>query len=178
MNNNLPKVRLRALEPEDLEFFYSIENDPELWYISDYTTPYSHYVLHSFIANSTCDIYKDGQVRWVIENEQGYTVGMIDLTNFDPHHVRAELGIVIAKLYRGKKYALSALHQLIVYATEVLHLHQMYALILADNEASLALHEYAGFTRSGLLKDWFWTSAGYSDAYIMQLFLNTNKREL
>lgn len=61
------------------------------------TTPYSRYVLHDFIANSTCDIYKDGQVRWAIENEEGEVVGMIDLTNFDPHHSRAETGIVIAK---------------------------------------------------------------------------------
>lgn len=172
MNINLPKVKLRALEPEDLEFFYNIENDPDLWDISDYTTPYSHYVLHNFIANSTCDIYKDGQVRWVVENEQRDIVGMIDLTNFDPHHAKAELGIVIAKEYRGKKYAISALHQLIEYATNVLHLHQLYALIQPDNEISLALHEDAGFTCNGMLKDWFRTSKGYSDACILQLLLN------
>lgn len=100
MTNSLPTVKLRALEPEDLEFFYSIENDPELWDVSDYTTPYSRYVLHDFIANSTCDIYKDGQVRWAIENEEGEVVGMIDLTNFDPHHSRAETGIVIAKIQK------------------------------------------------------------------------------
>lgn len=173
MNSNLPIVRLRALEPEDLDFFYNIENDPELWDISNYTTPYSHYVLHTFIANCTCDIYKDGQVRWVIENEQGAMVGMIDLTNFAPHHAKAELGIVIAKEHRGKKYALSALRQLITYATDVLHLHQLYALVLPDNDVSLALHQYVGFTRSGILKDWFRTSKGYSDAYIMQLTLNS-----
>lgn len=121
MTNSLPTVKLRALEPEDLEFFYSIENDPELWDVSDYTTPYSRYVLHDFIANSTCDIYKDGQVRWAIENEEGEVVGMIDLTNFDPHHSRAETGIVIAKKYRRNKYALSALLQLISYAGSVLH---------------------------------------------------------
>lgn len=171
MTNSLPTVKLRALEPEDLEFFYSIENDPELWDVSDYTTPYSRYVLHDFIANSTCDIYKDGQVRWAIENEEGEVVGMIDLTNFDPHHSRAETGIVIAKKYRKNKYALSALLQLIRYAGSVLHLRQIYALINTDNERSVSLHEYVDFVKGTTLKDWFRTSNGFADAYAMQLFL-------
>ena len=55
MTNSLPTVKLRALEPEDLEFFYSIENDPELWDVSDYTTPYSRYVPVSY---THLDVYK------------------------------------------------------------------------------------------------------------------------
>lgn len=174
MNSNLPQIKLRALEPEDLDFFYNIENNPELWDISDFTTPYSRYALHHFIAHSTCNIYKDGQVRWVVENEKGDRVGLIDLSNFDPHNSSAELGIVIAREHRGHKYALAAMRQLIVYATDVLHLHQLYALILCDNEISIAMHQQAGFSTSGLLKGWFRTSRGYSDAYIMQLVLNAN----
>ena len=32
------KVHLRAMEPEDLDWMYSIENDPELWDVSNFST--------------------------------------------------------------------------------------------------------------------------------------------
>ena len=57
---NLTKVRLRAMEPEDLDFLYNIENDRELWNVGNTNVPYSRYVLHDYIANATNDIYSDG----------------------------------------------------------------------------------------------------------------------
>ena len=68
---NLTKVRLRAMEPEDLDFLYNIENDRELWNVGNTNVPYSRYVLHDYIANATNDIYSDGQVRMIVENAEG-----------------------------------------------------------------------------------------------------------
>ena len=36
---------LRALEPEDLDFLYIIENDSSLWKFGASNVPYSKYVL-------------------------------------------------------------------------------------------------------------------------------------
>ena len=36
-------IYLRALEPEDLEFVYQIENDESIWEISNTITPYSRF---------------------------------------------------------------------------------------------------------------------------------------
>ena len=35
------KINLRALEPEDLEFLYQIENNESFWEISHTQTPFS-----------------------------------------------------------------------------------------------------------------------------------------
>ena len=80
---NLTTVRLRAMEPEDLDFLYNIENDRELWNVGNTNVPYSRYVLHDYIANATNDIYSDGQVRMIVENAEGCTVGMADLFDFN-----------------------------------------------------------------------------------------------
>ena len=40
---NKPKVVLRALEPEDLDLLYGIENNPEVWDVSPTNVPYSRY---------------------------------------------------------------------------------------------------------------------------------------
>ena len=41
-----PKVRLRAIEPEDLDTLYKIENDRTLWGIGPTNVPYSRFALH------------------------------------------------------------------------------------------------------------------------------------
>ena len=52
-------MRIRAIEPEDLELLYTIENDMSLWWISSQTAPLSRYHLRDYIANNEADIYKD-----------------------------------------------------------------------------------------------------------------------
>ena len=59
MTRSLPVVRLRAIEPEDLDMLYGIENDTKLWNVSVTNVPYSRYTLYEYVANSKNDIYSD-----------------------------------------------------------------------------------------------------------------------
>ena len=45
-NDSKPSVRLRAMEPEDLDTLYQMENDVEIWNVGTTNVPYSRYVLH------------------------------------------------------------------------------------------------------------------------------------
>ena len=56
VSTNAQRYTLRALEPEDLELLYSIENDDSIWKIGASNVPYSKYVLRDYIANSHNDI--------------------------------------------------------------------------------------------------------------------------
>ena len=89
------KVLLRALEPEDLDMLYQIENNRQLWDVGMTNVPYSRYALHDYIAHASVDIYTDKQVRLMIENQQGTIVGIVDIVDFNPQHLRAEVGIFI-----------------------------------------------------------------------------------
>ena len=56
------KLILRALEPEDLDFLYSIENDAELWDFGCANVPYSKFSLNNYIVGSTIiDAILDGK---------------------------------------------------------------------------------------------------------------------
>jgi len=165
-------VRLRAMEPEDLDLLYRIENDSQLWGVGATNVPYSRYLLHEYISNATGDIYTDRQVRLMIENEEGQVVGIADVMNFDPRHLRAELGIVIERAYRRQGYATDAIRQILDYARKVLHLHQLYAFVGCDNHASMELFSKVGFTREAELKDWLYGGKDYHSAIVMQYLLN------
>lgn len=171
MTRSLPVVRLRAIEPEDLDMLYGIENDTKLWNVSVTSVPYSRYTLYDYIANSKNDIYSDRQVRMMVENGGGEVVGIVDLINFDPKHLRAEIGIVIKREYRNRGYAQAAIGEICDYALNVLHLHQLYALVNRDNPHSLKLFEKTGFSVSSELKDWLFDGKNYHNAVLMQLFL-------
>lgn len=169
--SNAPTVTLRAMEPEDLDALYRIENDRQLWNIGSTNVPYSRYALHNYIADAKNDIYIDGQIRMMIENEGGIVVGVIDLVNFDAKHQRAELGIIIMEQYRRQGYAKSAILKLIQYARNVLHLNQIYAVVAVDNTNSRHCLTSLGFSSGVRLQQWLCNEGSYQDALVMQLFI-------
>ncbi|WP_106829057.1 GNAT family N-acetyltransferase [Parabacteroides pacaensis] len=163
------EIRLRAPEPEDLDVFYRWENDTELWKYGATLTPYSRYDLKNYLASSSHNIYRDNQLRLMIEQlSSGCTIGIIDLYDFEPHPGRAAVGILVDRDFRNKKVASQAIELLSTYAFSFLHIHQLYAHIPLSNAPSLSLFEKNGFVRSGVLKDWISAPEGYEDVVIMQ----------
>ena len=163
-----PLISLRAIEPEDLDLLYRIENDVCLWNVGRSNVPYSRYVLHDYVAHVTNDIYTDRQVRMMIDNAEGQTVGIVDLVCFDPTNRRAELGLIILNDYRRQGYATATLQQIHDYAHRILHLHQLYVYIDERNEASLSLFRQVGYTESAHISDWLFDGENYHDALLFQ----------
>lgn len=164
-------VSLRAIEPEDLDLLYKIENDASLWRVGSTNVPYSRYALHDYVSRACNDIYVDRQVRLMIENADGETVGILDIVDFNPQHLRAEVGIVIESRYRRQGYARAALRQAMDYSRTVIHLHQLYAIIDTSNADALSLFSSLGFEHSATLRQWLHDGHGYRDALLMQTFL-------
>ena len=166
----MKQVHLRAIEPEDLDMLYRVENDVKLWNVGITNVPYSRYALHDYVANASGDIYADHQVRLIVENGQKQVVGIADIVDFDPGNRRAEIGLVIEQPFRGQGYGLGAMKELQRYALEVLHLHQLYAIIDVQNETCLQMFRQLGYHESSCLKDWLYDGREYRDAIVMQTF--------
>jgi diamine N-acetyltransferase len=167
------KIHLRALEPEDLEFIYQIENDESIWELSNTQTPYSRFILKQYLKNANQDIYEAKQLRLVISDKENNPLGLIDIFDFDFKNKRAGIGILIRdKERRGKGYGAEAISLLVDYCFKQLNLHQLYCNINETNEPSLRLFKKAGFMTIGLKKDWNFSSEGFTSEYLLQL-INT-----
>ena len=163
------RVRLRAMEPEDLEIMYAMENDPQTWDVTNFSVPYSKYVLKQYMENSQCDMFADRQLRMMIVRcEDDAVVGTIDITDFAPMHSRGEVGIAVRKEYQGNGYASDALKLLCDYAFGFLFLKQLIVHVAADNEVSQRLFGSCGFVQCGLLKEWWFTGGEFKDVVLMQ----------
>lgn len=166
------ELRLRPVEPDDLEFHYRWENDPLLWNVSEFIAPYSQYALKTYIENELKGIFVTRQLRLMIELIDSETVvGTIDLFDFEPMHKRAGVGVFIVPEYQRKGVAFAALKLLADYAFGHLNLRQLHCNISLDNVASIKLFERAGFERAGVLKDWVWADGRFKSVAVYQ-FIN------
>ena len=163
------RIKLRALEPEDLDFLYALENDPGIWEVSGTLTPYSKKVLRDYLETAHRDIYEVKQLRLAICSGDKTPVGLIDLYDFDPRHQRAGLGIVISEPgNRDRGYGEEAIRLMVEYAFRVLGLHQLYASVGENNRRSRHLFEKLGFVKSGVRRHWWRTVTGYEDEWFYQ----------
>lgn len=163
-------ISLRALEPDDGKVLYIWENDAEVWRVSNTTAPYSQFAIDQYILNSG-DIYTTKQLRLMIilNSDPDKAVGTIDLFDFDPLNMRAELGILITNEFRGKGFAQEAIELMKDYSFNTLNLHQLYVHVPSDKELNIHLFAKCGFIQTGVLKQWRREKDKWTDEFIMQM---------
>ncbi|WP_139925706.1 GNAT family N-acetyltransferase [Hymenobacter sp. DG01] len=165
-------IFLRPLEAEDLDFLYALENNPEVWGVSDTLVPVSRHVLRQYLDSAAADFFEVRQLRLVIcAVATRQAVGTLDIFGFEPLHQRAGVGITILSEFRQQGYARAALILLLSYARQQLQLHQVYCTISVLNVASLQLFEGVGFSRVGVRREWLRTPDGWQDVVEMQYIL-------
>jgi diamine N-acetyltransferase len=164
------QIHLRALEPEDLDFLYQIENNESFWEVSHTKTPFSKFILKQYLENAHLDIFEAKQLRLLIEEKSTKKpLGMIDLFDFNPMHLRAGVGILIHPEFQQNGYASEALSLLINYSFSHLNVHQLYANITANNLKSISLFTKHHFKEAGIKKEWLLLNGKFINEILFQL---------
>jgi diamine N-acetyltransferase len=170
---NCQTHRLRAIEPGDVEQLLDWENDASTWWIGASLSPYSKAVMVKY-AEGDHDIYRDKQLRFMLDacDEKGlwYTVGAVDLYDYDPRNHRAGVGIVVDLNERRKGHALVGLYLLSRYAFEHLGAHQLYAEVPGGHDPSINLFKKAGYGGSEVRRDWVRKGTHWKDVILLQKF--------
>jgi diamine N-acetyltransferase len=163
-------ISLRALEPSDAELLYRWENNLKLWEVSFTQVPFSRFMLEEFVNSAHSDIYTNKQLRLMVDKTgSSETIGIIDLFEFEPQHLRAGLGIYIHDSFRKTGCATECVELIKEYCFSTLFLKQVYVHVNISNTASIALFEKTGFTKNGLKKCWNKTGLNtFEDVWFMQ----------
>lgn len=164
------ELKLRAVEPEDVDMMFQAESDEAAWLYSDYTAPLSRELLRQYALTYDADPFRSGQLRFIIEN--GKTpVGILDIFDISPRHLRADTGIYLLPKFRGKGLASKALEAAKDYSRNRLGLHQLTATVAQSNATAMLCYEKAGFKPTGTRPDWLRTTDGYQSANILTCLL-------
>ena len=121
-------IKLRYLEPSDLDNLFSIENDERYWHLSEVKKPYTKEDLFHYIQSSSSPIEAFGQLRFVIDIDSNLA-GLIDLYDYDSNSRKAGVGIILVDEYQKKGIANKSLELLKDYCKVELNLK----LIAFDN---------------------------------------------
>ena len=165
-------VRLRPLDPADLDTLFAWESTPDALAATDTSAPLSRHLLWEYLKTYSADIDQTRQLRlMIVDNATDEPVGTVDLFNFDPLNNRVEMGLYVAPDYRQRHLGRAAVDAVCRYAHGQLSLKQIYVIIRADNSAALALFDRYGFSRAGTLAAWIRRGGTYHDAIVLQYFL-------
>lgn len=163
-------IGLRAPEPYDVKNIFEWENDPEHWDSSSIVSSYSLHNIEEYVNGYDPDIFSTRQLRFMIvdSNDGDKPVGMIDIFDFDPVNRRAMTGFYVDGKSRGTGVCSRALKALQLLCSQRFGMHQLSAVAAVDNQASVSALKKAGFTESGVLKDWICRRGEFVDAVIVQ----------
>ncbi len=164
------EIYLRKPIINDVDFMLQMENDPEIWQVSQTVEPFSRSEIENFIRNSKHDLIDELQLRYiVILTDTNKQIGSIDLFEFDADRNCAGVGITILSEYRGRSFGSQALESLIEEAFQNLKLKELFCNIFTNNMASIRLFESKGFQKVKLLKKHTEIKGQAFDEYLYRL---------
>lgn len=143
-------VTLRPIEKTDSELLQSMLNSPYIETMTgSWNLPVSSYNQEKWVEN-----YRDSleTVRWMIELENGVTLGMVSLTdiNWVSRIAYINYKINVEERRRLKGDTKNALYIVVKYAFDEMGLHRIEGDILEYNVMSLKLIKSIGFVEEGI----------------------------
>lgn len=191
------EVRLRALEPEDVDRLYIWENDRDMWPFGGTRAPLSRHQLWEYATNYDANPFAAGQLRLIIEhatapdnvipqnsqssqssqssynsqNSQPSPIpcGVIDLYDIDPVNSRAMVGIMVAPQWRSRGIATRALELVGEYCRDTLGLATIASEVASDNLPSIRLFGgKAAYRQVGERPSWYRRGDRFVSALLFQ----------
>lgn len=163
------RIRLAAVEREDLPTFVAWLNDPEVREGLAMYLPMSMAQEERWFEKML-ERSPDSQPL-KIQAQTGDTwqlIGNMGLFDFDHHARSAEIGIMIGeKQYWNQGYGTEAVTLLLQHGFETLNLNRLMLRVYEDNPRAIRCYEKAGLSHEGRLRQARFHSGNYQDVLIM-----------
>ena len=157
------KVHLRGVEPSDADTFFAWR-DSDMERLTDFVRfPYSLEATRRHFDKMATSEAKDDLFDFVIENEAGEAVGIINSHTCDRRVGCFMYGLAIGSDYRRRGYASEAILLLLRYFFDELNYQKVSATVYSNNEPSQRLHESLGFTLEGRVRRVIFTAGQHFD---------------
>lgn len=159
-------LKLRAVEPSDIDFMCGVENDSAQWVQNSMQAPLSRENIANYIKNYNANPFAEGQLRLIAEDSDGVRIGIADLYELSAQNHTAFVGIYVIPSLRRRGIGTAMLESLAKYSHDVLNLRILGAKIASTNLGSLRLFKNSGFKQCGYLENWIQTGYRFFDLLI------------
>jgi len=157
-------VRLRALEPTDLERAYGWVNDREVTQYLMLRYPLSRAQEEKYLTETSSQGSSFLDVRLAIETLDGTLIGMTGLHRARPEDRGAELGIMIGdKSFWSNGYGTDAIQTLLRFAFDQMNMHKVALGVFEFNERAQVCYRKCGFIEEGRAREEYFQDGRYWD---------------
>jgi ribosomal-protein-alanine N-acetyltransferase len=141
------------LEQADSSAVFAMMSDSEAMRFWDWPAFAERETVDEIVAGQLADVRAGDALYWAVcLGSGGPVIGICDLSAFDVHHRRAEIGFLFARAYWGQGYAREAMETIMAHAFGPLGLERLWARFHTGNMASQNLLQKLGFAYEGTLK--------------------------
>ena len=166
------KIRLRAIEREDIPRFVLWMNDPEVIKYLLMNAPLSKAMEEKWFEKQLEKPVTESQIL-AIEAQVGdewVHIGNTGLHYMEPVTHESEFGIVIGnKDFWNKGYGREAARLILKHGFENLNLNRIYLYVVAENVRGIKAYEAAGFIKEGVLRQALYKNGKYNDIVVMSV---------
>jgi len=164
------RVRLRAIEREDIPTFVRWLNDREVTQFLLVNSPFSKAMEEEWFEGQLKHPPHEGQVLAIEAKvgDQWLHIGNTGIHQVDPVNHSAEFGILIGeKAYWNQGYGGEATRLALQHGFDDLNLHRIFLRVYANNPRAIACYTTAGFVLEGALRQAIYKNGAYIDEIVM-----------
>lgn len=163
-----PRLVLRKLTAQDADAIFFLRSDKRVIQFLGKEPMQTLEEAHEFIRSINQNLQTGKSILWgiALAEDPATLIGNICFWNIQKNNYRAEIGYVLHPEYWQKGYMKEALRVVISYGLGTMRLHSIEARIEAQNLASAASLESAGFVQEGYLKEDFFFRGKFLDTII------------
>jgi diamine N-acetyltransferase len=157
------RIRLRAIEYEDLPMLVEWRNNPQVNRFFFEHEPLSLVMQREWFERS---LQRKDEKFWIVETiDEAEPIGTVALVNIDWRNRKAEVGrvLIYPQEYRGSGYGIELMSLVLKFGFEHLNLNRLYCEVFADNRAALALYGRMGFREEGQFRKHIYRDGHYED---------------
>ena len=160
------RIRLRALEPEDMEAMWRWQNDWATQRLGDDSPDLAlsrDTVQRTFGPDS-------GFITYIIETLDGHVIGNCGYNEYSGRNRRCSVGIWIGEAeWRGRGYGTEAMRLLLDYLFQQMGLHRVALTVVADNAQAIASYQKCGFHEEGREREAVFKDGAWVDMLCMSV---------
>jgi RimJ/RimL family protein N-acetyltransferase len=157
------RVRLRAVEPSDIDVYRLWAHDSEAARAEDAIPfPAGEAEVRGWVEREAAR-REDEMFFFVIETLDKQVVGRINSHSVEPRQGTFMFALVILEEHRRKGYAAEAIWLLLRYYFEERRYQKCTSMVYAFNEPSIRLHERLGFQLEGRIRQMVYTRGAHHD---------------
>lgn len=176
------RVRLRAVERDDVKKFYEWVNDPDVTYGLGLYLPMSIVDEERWFDGIAQRDANEKPLAIEVRDGDGWKlIGNCRVFEIEWVNSSAELGIMIGdKSIWNQGYGTEVMTLLLRHGFETLNLNRIYLRVFSDNPRAKRAYEKTGFVEEGRLREAVFRHGQYGDMFIMSVLRSewtTRKKE-